>query len=117
MAEFPQLTEMWPSPNATIRAILDGTVFRAPIIVDCIKPVVKNWEKPITIARHAYGDVYKAVEMVSDEPGVCVLTFKGQSGAVKTLSVQKQKDPAVGRPCTNMKAASVRLPNPASNTP
>jgi isocitrate dehydrogenase len=102
MAEFPQLTEMWPSPNATIRAILDGTVFRAPIIVDCIKPVVKNWEKPITIARHAYGDVYKAVEMVSDEPGECVLTFKGQSGAKKTLSVQKTKGPAVWQAVHNM---------------
>ena len=53
MVEYPQLTEMWKSPNGTIRSILDGTVFRAPIIIDSIKPVVKNWEKPITIARHA----------------------------------------------------------------
>ena len=53
------LKEMWKSPNGTIRAILDGTVFRAPIVVKGIEPCVKNWKKPITIARHAYGDVYK----------------------------------------------------------
>ena len=57
MEEYPQLTEMWKSPNGTIRSILDGTVFRTPICIDCIHPVVKNWKKPITIARHAYGDV------------------------------------------------------------
>ena len=54
------LKEMWKSPNGTIRAILDGTVFRTPILIDSIKPSVRSWEKPITIARHAYGDVYKA---------------------------------------------------------
>jgi isocitrate dehydrogenase len=102
MAEYPQLTEMWKSPNATIRAILDGTVFRAPIVIDCIKPVVKNWEKPITVARHAYGDVYKAVELVTDEPGECILTFKGLSGAEKTISVQKAKGPAVWQAMHNM---------------
>ena len=63
MEEYPELTEMWKSPNGTIRSILDGTVFRTPICIDAIKPVVKNWKKPITIARHAYGDVYKAVDM------------------------------------------------------
>ena len=57
-----KLHEMWKSPNGTIRAVLDGTVFRAPIMIDSIKPVVKNWKKPITIARHAYGDVYKCTE-------------------------------------------------------
>ena len=64
-ARMPEyhLKEMWKSPNGTIRAILDGTVFRAPIIVKGIEPYVKNWKKPITIARHAYGDVYKGVEM------------------------------------------------------
>ena len=56
------LHQMWKSPNGTIRAVLDGTVFRAPIMIDSIKPVVKNWTKPITIARHAYGDVYKCAE-------------------------------------------------------
>ena len=62
MTEY-NLKEMYKSPNGTIRAILDGTVFRAPIIVKGIEPLVKNWKKPITIARHAYGDVYKGVEM------------------------------------------------------
>ena len=95
MAEYPQLTEMWKSPNGTIRSILDGTVFRAPILLDSIKPVVRNWEKPITVARHAYGDMYKAVDMVTDEPGTATLTFKGESGAEKTLTVQTVKGPAV----------------------
>jgi isocitrate dehydrogenase len=102
MEEYPQLTEMWKSPNATIRAIMDGTVFRAPIVVDCIKPAVRNWEKPISIARHAYGDVYKAVEMTTDEPGECTLTFRGESGAEKTLSVQKVKGSAVWQAMHNM---------------
>ena len=95
MEEFPELSEMWKSPNATIRSILDGTVFRAPITIDCIKPAVKMWEKPITIARHAYGDVYKAAEFITDEPGECVMTFTGESGSEKTVSVQKVKGPAV----------------------
>ena len=95
MEEYPQLTQMWKSPNGTIRSILDGTVFRTPITVSCIKPVVRNWEKPITIARHAYGDVYKSVDMYTDEPGECTLTFTGASGAKKTLLVQKTGGPAV----------------------
>ena len=95
MEEFPELTEMWKSPNATIRSILDGTVFRAPITLDCIKPAVRTWEKPITIARHAYGDVYKAVEFVTVEAGECVMTFKGDSGSEQSLSVQKVSSPAV----------------------
>ena len=68
---YPQLTEMWKSPNGTIRSILDGTVFRAPILLDSIHPVVKNWKKPITIARHAYGDVYRSVDLDTQEPGTC----------------------------------------------
>ena len=95
MEEYPQLTEMWKSPNGTIRAYLDGTAFRAPIVVPFIHPVVKNWEKPITVARHAYGDMYKAVDMVTDEPGTATLTFKGESGAEKTLTVQTVSGPAV----------------------
>ena len=95
MEEYPELTEMWKSPNGTIRAILDGTAFRAPIVLPCIKPVVKNWEKPITIARHAYGDMYKAVDMTTDEPGTAVLTFRGESGAEGTLNVQTVDGPAV----------------------
>ena len=95
MAEYPQLTEMWKSPNGTIRSILDGTVFRAPILLDSIKPVVRNWEKPITIARHAYGDVYKSVSFATDEPGECTMTFRGVSGKEQTLTVQKSDSPAV----------------------
>ena len=95
MEEYPQLTEMWKSPNGTIRSILDGTVFRAPILVDCIRPVVKTWEKPITIARHAYGDVYKSVDFFTDEPGEAFLTFRGVSGKEHTVSVQKVDGPAV----------------------
>ena len=74
------LSEMWKSPNGTIRAILDGTVFRAPIIIDSIKPVVRNWKKPITIARHAYGDVYKCTEYRVPTSGVATLSFKGNDG-------------------------------------
>jgi isocitrate dehydrogenase len=107
MEEYPELTEMWKSPNGTIRSILDGTVFRTPIILDCIKPVVKNWEKPITIARHAYGDVYKAVDMYTTEPGECTLTFKGVSGEEKTLCVQKVDGPAVWQGAHN-KDKSIR---------
>ena len=74
------LSQMWKSPNGTIRAILDGTVFRAPIIIDSIKPVVRNWKKPITIARHAYGDVYKCTEYRVPTSGVATLSFKGNDG-------------------------------------
>lgn len=74
------LSQMWKSPNATIRAALDGTVFRTPIIIDSIKPAVKNWEKPITIARHAYGDVYKATEFRVMSSGTAELLFHGDDG-------------------------------------
>ena len=95
MEEYPELTQMWKSPNATIRSILDGTVFRTPIIIDSIKPTVRTWEKPIVIARHAYGDVYKSAELVTDEPGECVLTFKGDSGAEQSISVHVADGPAI----------------------
>ena len=75
------LTEMWKSPNGTIRAILDGTVFRAPILIDTIKPAVRNWKKPITIARHAYGDVYKATEYRVPCEGKAELLFTGKDGS------------------------------------
>ena len=107
MEEYPQLTQMWKSPNGTIRSILDGTVFRAPILIDSIHPVVKNWKKPITIARHAYGDVYKSVDMYTTEPGECTMTFKGQSGEEKTLLVQKVDGPAVWQGAHN-KEKSIR---------
>ena len=81
MKEY-HLKEMWKSPNGTIRAILDGTVFRTPIIVKGIEPNVRTWKKPITIARHAYGDVYKAVEMKVPGPGKAELVFTGEDGTV-----------------------------------
>ena len=74
------LSEMWKSPNGTIRAILDGTVFRAPILIDSIKPAVRNWKKPITIARHAYGDVYKATEYRVPTEGKAELVFTDKNG-------------------------------------
>ena len=107
MKEYPQLTEMWKSPNGTIRSILDGTVFRTPILIDSIHPVVKNWKKPITIARHAYGDVYKSVDMYTSEPGTATLTFKGENGEEKTLTVQKVDGPAVWQGAHN-KEKSIR---------
>lgn len=81
-ARMPEynLKEMWKSPNGTIRAILDGTVFRAPIIVKGIEPYVKNWTKPITIARHAYGDVYKGVEMKIPAAGKTELVYTNEAG-------------------------------------
>ena len=79
MTEY-HLKEMWKSPNGTIRAALDGTVFRAPIIVKGIEPCVKNWEKPITLARHAYGDVYKNVEIKVPGAGKAELVFTGEDG-------------------------------------
>jgi len=89
------LREIWKSPNATIRAALDGTVFRTPIPVSFIPPAVRNWEKPITIARHAYGDVYKNVELRTDEGGVCELVFTGRSGRVQRVTVQELSVPGV----------------------
>lgn len=75
-----KLHEMWKSPNGTIRAILDGTVFRAPITIDKIKPVVRNWKKPITVARHAYGDLYRGTEYRVPEKGQARISFKGENG-------------------------------------
>ena len=79
MTEY-NLKEMWKSPNGTIRAILDGTVFRTPIVVKGIEPCVKNWKKPITLARHAYGDVYKNTEMKIAGPGKAELVFTSEDG-------------------------------------
>lgn len=79
MTEY-NLKEMWKSPNGTIRAALDGTVFRAPIIVKGIEPCVRNWEKPITLARHAYGDVYKNTEIKVPGPGKAELVFTAEDG-------------------------------------
>ena len=85
------LKQMWKSPNATIRAILDGTVFRAPIITSNIKPAVRFWEKPITIARHAYGDVYKASEMAIPGAGKVELVYTDASGEKHTALVHEFK--------------------------
>ena len=81
------LKEMWKSPNGTIRAILDGTVFRAPVLVNGINPAVKNWKKPITIARHAYGDVYKATEIRNDKKGKAELVFTSEDGDVTRQTI------------------------------
>lgn len=83
------LKEMWKSPNGTIRAILDGTVFRAPIIVKGIEPCVRNWKKPITIARHAYGDVYKASEMKIPEAGKVELVYTRADGSEERMLVHE----------------------------
>ncbi len=89
------LKKMWKSPNATIRAILDGTVFRAPIIVDSIKPLVPTWKKPIIIARHAYGDVYKNVEYRIEGAGKAELVFTSENGKVKKLLIHEFEDKGV----------------------
>ena len=90
-----KLHEMWKSPNATIRAALDGTVFRAPIMTSRIKPVVNTWEKPITIARHAYGDVYKATEYRVPGPGRAELLFTGENGESFRQTVYDYECPGV----------------------
>lgn len=82
-----KLKEMWKSPNGTIRAILDGTVFRTPVLVSGIKPSVRSWEKPITIARHAYGDVYKATEFRTTKPGKAELVFTSEDGEEKRATI------------------------------
>ena len=89
------LKEMWKSPNGTIRAILDGTVFRAPITVSSIKPFVRTWESPITIARHAYGDIYKNVEMKIEGKGKAELVFTDEEGRESRESIHEFKDSGV----------------------
>ncbi len=89
------LKEMWKSPNGTIRAALDGTVFRAPIVVKGIDPNVRTWKKPITIARHAYGDVYKAVEIKTDRPGKAELVFTADDGTVTKEVIHEFDGPGV----------------------
>ncbi len=90
-----ELKEMWKSPNGTIRAILDGTVFRSPIVVKGIEPCVKNWIKPITIARHAYGDVYKNSEIRVPGPGKAELVFTDENGTVTRETIQQFKGAGV----------------------
>ena len=94
MTEY-NLKQMWKSPNGTIRAALDGTVFRAPIIVKGIEPLVKNWKAPITIARHAYGDVYKNVEIKVPGAGKAELVFTGEDGTVLKETIHDFKGPGI----------------------
>ena len=94
MTEY-NLHKMWKSPNGTIRSMLDGTVFRAPITIPPISRAVKFWKKPITIARHAYGDVYKGVEIRAEEPGVAKLVFEGESGKVEEQIIHNFAGPGV----------------------
>lgn len=94
MTEY-NLKEMWKSPNGTIRAALDGTVFRAPIVVKGIEPCVKNWVKPITLARHAYGDVYKNAEIRVQGAGKAELVFTGEDGSEIREVIHEFKGPGV----------------------
>ena len=94
MSEY-NLKQMWKSPNGTIRAMLDGTVFRTPIIVKGIEPCVRNWEKPITLARHAYGDVYKNVEIIVPTEGTAKLVFTDKNGNTTEEVIHEFKGPGV----------------------
>lgn len=104
MTEY-DLKEMWKSPNGTIRAILDGTVFRAPIVVKGIEPTVRTWKKPITIARHAYGDVYKGVEMKIPAAGTVELVYKGENGEEQRELVHTFDGPGIVQGVHNVEAS------------
>ena len=104
MKEY-ELKKMYKSPNGTIRAILDGTVFRAPIVVKGIEPCVRNWKKPITLARHAYGDVYKNTEFYIDKPGKVELVYTSEEGEEKRALIQGFKAPGVAMGMHNMEAS------------
>ena len=101
MTEY-DLKEMWKSPNGTIRAMLDGTVFRAPIVVKGIEPGVKSWKKPITIARHAYGDVYKNSEMVIPGPGKVELVYTAEDGKEIRELVHNYKSAGIAQGMHNL---------------
>lgn len=99
------LKEMWKSPNGTIRAILDGTVFRKPILVKGIEPNVRTWKKPITIARHAYGDIYKNTEMIIDGPGKVELVYTDSNGNEKRSLVHEFKAAGIAQGVHNLDAS------------
>ena len=99
------LKEMWKSPNGTIRAILDGTVFRKPILVKGIEPNVRTWKKPITIARHAYGDVYKNTEMIIDGPGKVELVYTDSKGNEKRSLIHEFKAAGIAQGDHNLDAS------------
>lgn len=101
MEEY-KLKKMWRSPNGTIRAILDGTVFRAPILVESVKPTVNTWKKPITIARHAYGDIHKAAEMTIEGPGKLELVFTAADGTEIRETVHDFKAPGIAMGMHNL---------------
>ncbi|MCL2033449.1 MAG: NADP-dependent isocitrate dehydrogenase [Oscillospiraceae bacterium] len=94
MEEY-KLKKMWKSPNATIRGILDGTVLRTPIVISCIKPAVRTWEKPITIARHAFGDVYGATEIRVPGAGTASMSFKPEAGSPENRVIHEFKGAGV----------------------
>lgn len=96
------LKEMYKSPNGTIRAMLDGTVFRAPIVVKGIEPCVRNWKKPITLARHAYGDVYKNTEMMIPGPGKVELVYTAEDGTEKRELVHNFAGPGIAQGMHNL---------------
>lgn len=96
------LKEMWKSPNGTIRAILDGTVFRKPILVKGIEPNVRTWKKPITIARHAYGDVYKNTEMIIDGPGKVELVYTDSEGNETRSLIHEFKSAGIAQGVHNL---------------
>ncbi len=104
MTEY-SLHEMWKSPNGTIRAMLDGTVFRAPILVSGVKPTVRTWQKPITIARHAYGDVYRNVEIDVPGAGKAELVFTGEDGQEIRQTVFSFKGPGILQGVHNLDAS------------
>src|SRR5262249_50868849 len=89
------LRKAWPSPNGTIRAALDGTVFRKPILVKNVPPMVRSWIKPITIGRHAYGDIYKSAELAIPGPGTVELVYRPLQGEQQTLTVHDFQGPGV----------------------
>ncbi|HTK05142.1 MAG TPA: NADP-dependent isocitrate dehydrogenase [Candidatus Eisenbacteria bacterium] len=99
------LKKEWPSPNATLRGILDGTVFRKPIMVKSIPPMVRAWKKPITIARHAYGDVYKNVELAAWGAGTAELVFKGANGMEERKTIATLKGPGIFQAIHNTEAS------------
>ncbi|MDR0388056.1 MAG: NADP-dependent isocitrate dehydrogenase [Treponema sp.] len=96
------LKNLHPSPNATIRAILDGTVFRKPIAVSCVRPTVSTWKAPVVIGRHAYGDVYKNAEMAVPGPGRVELVYTGEDGTEKRITVADMTGPGIVQGMHNM---------------
>lgn len=96
------LKKMWKSPNGTIRALLDGTVFRAPILINGIEPYIKSWTKPITLARHAYGDLYRGSEMRIEGPGKCELVFTDTEGNEHRELIHEFKGPGIAQGVHNL---------------